>query len=159
MAATFGTPDHFFLLICNLKDFDDIIGYYVMIIALVFWWILNNLFFPQRTKDLYSDVTDDVLDNIVAEIQRHYPNAAYRIIHGLLRAQGLHIQSKKNVMIFRVYTFCKLEKTVALQIDKKSFIFRCIELREYLKKPARRLLVAHCIQYKLKKSSNFLFYK
>ncbi|XP_056100723.1 uncharacterized protein LOC143737598 [Siphateles boraxobius] len=48
-----------------------------------------------RARDLYSDVTDDVLDNIVAEIQRHYPNAGYRIIHGHLRAQGLHIQTSR----------------------------------------------------------------
>lgn len=54
---------------------------------LVILWPLMNLFFIvyRRVKDLYSDVNDDVLDHIVAEIQRNYPNAGYRIIHGHLR--------------------------------------------------------------------------
>ncbi|XP_057191136.1 uncharacterized protein LOC130555096 [Triplophysa rosa] len=46
-----------------------------------------------RAKDLYTDVSDEELDNIVAEIQRNCPNAGYRIIHGHLRTQGLRIQT------------------------------------------------------------------
>ncbi|KAI7790374.1 hypothetical protein IRJ41_013547 [Triplophysa rosa] len=46
-----------------------------------------------RAKDLYTDVSDEELDNIVAEIQRNRPNAGYRITHGHLRTQGLRIQT------------------------------------------------------------------
>ncbi|XP_030001829.1 uncharacterized protein LOC115427420 [Sphaeramia orbicularis] len=46
-----------------------------------------------KLSDLYTPLTDDELDGIVADIHRHNPRAGIRMIHGLLKSQGVHLQT------------------------------------------------------------------
>lgn len=53
-----------------------------------------------KLSDLYTPLTDDELDGIVADIHRHNPRAGIRMIHGLLKSQGVHLQSKYEMFNF-----------------------------------------------------------
>ena len=43
-------------------------------------------------RSMYSSCTDDQLDMLVSDIQRHYPNAGNRQMYGFLLARGVRVQ-------------------------------------------------------------------
>eukprot|EP00794_Sanderia_malayensis_P001750 gene1750-1949_t len=46
--------------------------------------------------DLYSDVSDERLDNLILQKMKDFPNCGYRRMNGLLLADGLRVQERKS---------------------------------------------------------------
>lgn len=47
-----------------------------------------------RMSDMYSALSDEVLDSIIAQIQLSHPNTGYRMMRAFLLARRLRVQSK-----------------------------------------------------------------
>uniref|UniRef100_A0A8C4XD48 Integrase core domain-containing protein n=1 Tax=Erpetoichthys calabaricus TaxID=27687 RepID=A0A8C4XD48_ERPCA len=87
--------EHF--LLCGLKVRQ--ISYIVVCVARQ---ITSHLFLFLSVSDLYSQISDDALDAIISNIQRHHPNMGYKMIHGLLKSQGVQVPGMVQKSVHRV---------------------------------------------------------
>lgn len=46
-------------------------------------------------RNTYSDISDNDLDEKVASLKHHYPNAGYRMASGLLLEEGIRLQQRE----------------------------------------------------------------
>ncbi len=65
---------------------------------------------------LYSDVTDERLDNVILQKMKDFPNCGYRRMNGLLLADGLRVQERK------------LRKAMQ-RVDPEGVLLRMIQLQ------------------------------
>eukprot|EP00794_Sanderia_malayensis_P012485 gene12485-13768_t len=66
--------------------------------------------------DLYSDVSDERLDNLILQKMKDFPNCGYRRKNGLLLADGLRVQERK------------LRKAMQ-RVDPEGVLLRMIQLQ------------------------------
>ncbi|XP_041850896.1 uncharacterized protein LOC121646082 [Melanotaenia boesemani] len=79
--------------------------------------------YEMSVKDMYSSLTDDELDSLVASIKNDLPNAGYRMVRGRLESMGHRVQWRRVA--------ASMHKVDSIGVMSRLSSLGCVVRREY----------------------------